>query len=198
VKCTKVGVLLMCLAFLSACETSPKKAAVLIPPLPTETAQAPVFSETLKAEFARANQLFSTGDFKQAKTLYQKLLDIEPRMSGAYVNLGLIAQRSDELEEARTLFEQALSINPRNPHANMALALGYLKEGDFDRAEQGFKRVLVLDATHANAHYNLAVLYELYRQDFAQAIEHYNGYLAHTSDANTDTVRRWIKLLERK
>src|SRR5688500_18668115 len=57
------------------------------------------------------------GKLKEAKTVFEGLVALDPHDAYFHLALGSIAQRDDELEEADERYTRALEINPYSPHA---------------------------------------------------------------------------------
>lgn len=159
--------------------------------------ERPVLSENLAADYQEALNFMQQGRYAAAKTSFERLLSIEPRLAGAHTNLGIIFQHNNDSVSARAEFERALALNPRNAGALAALGSMAIKNGEYRKAESLLLEAVDIDASLTVAHYNLGVLYELYLQNKSGAIEHYERYVLLSPDRDTKTVARWIKLLER-
>ena len=66
----------------------------------------------IKLELQEAVLLHQSGQLKQAATIYQQVLDIEPENANAWHLLGLVSHQSGQSETAITLIKQALNISP--------------------------------------------------------------------------------------
>jgi tetratricopeptide (TPR) repeat protein len=157
----------------------------------------PQLSPEQEANYQKAVESLRQGDLPSAKRGFLTLLSAEPRLAGAQVNLGIIAQREGDKETAIYAFNQALGLNPRNADALAALGVIALEKGEYRKAESLLLEAVDLAPGLAIAHYNLGVLYELYLQEESDAIDHYKRYVALSSDEDVKTVTRWLKLLER-
>lgn len=92
-----------------------------------------------------AVELIDTGDAEQlaqAKELLESLLEQDPRMDGAYVELARIAMKSnwspEGLHQAETLLGSALQIRPDSANAKVLLGYVYTHQRRFDKAEALF------------------------------------------------------------
>ena len=65
------------------------------------------------------------------------------------------------------------------------------------RRSVAYEQAIDADPAYAPAQLNLGVLYDLYLWDAARALEHYDRYLALTTD-NDDKVKRWVAELRRR
>jgi lipoprotein NlpI len=71
------------------------------------------------------------------------------------------------------------------------------ERGDFKSAKQNYQQALKIDTHYAKAHLNLGILADLYLQDYALALDHFEQYqaLQKTPDKR---VKGWITDLERR
>ena len=90
-------------------------------------------------------------------------------------------------------------------------ALRFMEQKNFADAESIFNKLIKSQPELTGAYVNLGaikkadnkpdeagVLYELYLQDYALAVQHYKRYITLSSAEDVETVKRWILLLERK
>ena len=151
-----------------------------------------------QAHFEKALGYMEAKSYDQAVIIFNQLLTTYPKLAGAYVNLALISQNNSDDEQAQFYYKKALEINPNNVEALIQFAVHSQKSGEFKESERYLLTAEALDKSNETVQYNLAVLYELYLQDFDEAIDHYKNYIVLSSNSDTETVERWIKLLERK
>lgn len=189
-----IGFLVLCSLF--ACSGAPKKPAVVIEQTPKDA--LPVLTETEKQTYRKALDFMAQQSFDKAETLFAELLKTQPKLTGAYVNLAVIKKHNKQVDKAEQLLGQALSINPNFIEALLQQALIYQDKGEFSKAEELLRRAEAIEPNHPLVNYNLGVLYELYLQDYALAIKHYQRYVSVSKADDVETVQRWIMLLERK
>lgn len=190
--------MLLCLlaGLLVACAGNEPKPEVQIAKPVVSTGKPALTPEELAAWNA-ALALMQKGDAPAATAAFQALLTRQPRLAGAYVNLGLLAEQRQDAELARQHYQQALSINPANDVALMQLALLDQAQGKFRESEAGLLKAESVNGNNASVHYNLGVLYELYLQNPGQAVKHYRRYVELSNSEDKALVERWILLLER-
>ncbi len=174
------------------------KKATVKPVVKASVGAAPVMTPAHQQDFSTALAAMKSGDSDTAKALFTALIASYPTLAGAHVNLGLIALKEQNAPQAVERFNRALSINPQNVAALTQRGLLSMQRGAFREAEQDLLLAVTVMPDFHLAHYNLGVLYELYLQDYDAAIEHYEHYVAQSKEQDVDTVKRWIKLLERK
>ena len=151
-----------------------------------------------KASYQEALTFMLEENYAQAEVLFNALVEKQPRLTGAYVNLGVIKKNAKQLESAKQLFSKALEINPNFIDALLQQALIFQDSGEFTKAEDLLRRAEAIQPEHPLVNYNLGVLYELYLQDYPLAIKHYERYVSVSKAEDVEIVKRWIQLLERK
>lgn len=184
-----VGLLVACAG------NDPKPEAQLAQPV--ASSGKPVLTPEEQAAWNAALALMQKGDAPAAVSAFQAILTRQPRLAGAYVNLGILAEQRQDAAQARQLYQQALGINPANDVALMQLALLDQAQGKFREAEAGLLKVASINGNNASVHYNLGVLYELFLQNPGQALKHYRRYVELSNSEDKALVERWILLLER-
>jgi|TARA_R110002049_G_scaffold4967_1_gene34696 Tfp pilus assembly protein PilF len=195
-QCFKHLSILFVLTLLVACSGTPKKPVIVIEKISVNT--LPVLSEAEKASYQKALKFLSQEEFSQAELLFNDLVEKQPMLTGAFVNLGVIKKKSGQLEEAKTFFLKALEINPNFIDALLQQSLMYQDSGEFTKAEDLLRRAEAVQPNHPLVNYNLGVLYELYLQEYSLAIKYYQRYISVSNADDVEMVKRWVQLLERK
>lgn len=95
--------------------------------------------------FARANEEFAAGRYREAANLYQQLIDSGTTSATLFYNLGNAWFRAGEPGRAILNYERALALQPHHPEAKTNLALVrekarglQLKQNRIDRATARF------------------------------------------------------------
>lgn len=145
-------------------------------------------------EYQQGIDALSARDLDKAKRLFGQFIQKNPSLSGAYVNLALIAFREEDYEIANKLVDQAINLNPQQAPAYHLRAQLHLKNGEIKPARQDYLKAIELRPGYTNAHYNLALLYDVFLQELALAIEHYSIYLS-LLDKEDQTTQEWINHL---
>ncbi len=195
---------------LAACSTAPGKPdpaeedtaeATALPPGPiTENPylrRTPNVSAAARELFEQAAAAMDNGDLARAEELFTVMTQRHPRLSGPWVNLGLIHQQRGDETAAENAFNQAIAINANNLTAYNQLALLYRESGDFDQAEVLYQQALARWPHHPDSHRNLGILYDLYLGRREQALLHYRAY-QQLQDEPDREVAGWIVDLERQ
>jgi tetratricopeptide (TPR) repeat protein len=95
----------------------------------------------------------------EARSAYERALELDPRHADAHVNLGRILHDAGDPRAAESHYRAALEAGP---HATAAFDLGVALEdqGRLDESANAYDRALVWDPDLVDAHYNLARLLE--------------------------------------
>lgn len=127
----------------------------------------------------------------------QKVAQMDERISGPWVNIGMAHKNLGEIVKARTAFNQALKINPNNPYALNQLAIMNREDGKFELAEKLYMKALSTYPDYKNAHLNLAILCDVYLRKIDCALGHYQEYL-NLSGGQDKQVTGWMSQLEKQ
>lgn len=149
------------------------------------------------ADYARSLSLMQAGNDAEALALLRQIGTKVPQFSGPLVNQGLILLRQEKYAEAETALREALKVNARNPYANNLLGIALRQQGKFTEARSAYQAALAIDPNYAKAHFNLGVLADLYMQDLALALSHYEKYQALQSQPDP-AVANWIVDLQKR
>tara|TARA_R110002072_G_scaffold172728_1_gene326966 strand:- start:46786 stop:47349 length:564 start_codon:yes stop_codon:yes gene_type:complete len=187
---------MVCFLLLMACGSASKKPVIIIDK--TIPKAQIVLTEEQKQSYQKALRFMEQKNFADAESIFNKLIKSQPELTGAYVNLGAIKKADNKPDEAEGFFTSALKINPNFIDALLQQALIFQDKGEFTKAEDLLRRAEAINPDHPLVNYNLGVLYELYLQDYALAVQHYKRYITLSSAEDVETVKRWILLLERK
>lgn len=93
-------------------------------------------SPSLEETFHQAQAASSKKDYAQAEKLYRQILDADPTLLAARVNLGLAYYWQRKNREALGEFQRALQASPREFSAQLFSGLAYLDLGEYDRAQR--------------------------------------------------------------
>jgi Flp pilus assembly protein TadD len=121
----------------------------------------------------------------------------EPGLAGPHANLGILYARTGRPAQALESFQQAIRLNPDRAVYYNELGMLSRREGRFDEARRYYAKALDLDPNYAYAHLNIGILYDLYLQDTAKAMQHYQRYRELTP-SEAGTVAKWIADLQQR
>jgi tetratricopeptide (TPR) repeat protein len=191
-----IAVFLMLQLFTACSQKSTPPPTVETVPVKVQP-QTPVVEEkAIDAEmYQQGLDALALNDFSSARKFFQQFIKDNPGLSGAYTNLALIDYKQGNYDQALKLIEIAISINPQKAAAFHLRAQLYLQQGKIKLARDDYQRAIKLKPDYSNAHYNLALLYDIYLQEIALAIEQYNIYLSLTTEKDSAT-REWVNHLK--
>ncbi len=109
--------------------------------------------------WTRALNAHHQQDTGRAVELYKAALELDPKLFGAWHNLGLAARREGDLATAQQAFEQALELRPEWTDSTFMLAVVLHERGDDEAAAKRLDTLLSTQPRHVRAHYLLAVIY---------------------------------------
>ena len=141
---------------------------------------APKPSIDVAAAFSSATARYSQGQFKEAASLYRKILAVEPAHFDSNHMLGVLRARQGRYEEAAEALANALKAMPHNAEAlsnygNVLTVLGHLEE-----ALMAYEAALTLKPVPVFWFNRGLVLMRLQR--FADAVASYDRALAQAPD----------------
>jgi len=150
-----------------------------------------------QAEFAQAVQALRSHRDDDAVRILTGLTRRYPTLAGPFTNLGLLYIRQGKFKEAKQALLQATTIRPNDAVAYNHLGVAYRELGEFKQARQAYEQALKLKPDYADAHLNFGILYDVYLNDLAQALAHYEKYQALSSSPDAK-VAKWIIDLKRR
>jgi tetratricopeptide (TPR) repeat protein len=126
-----------------------------------------------RALFKRALDAMEEQRWEEASLDLQSLLALNPLLSGAQLNLGIVYQHQKQFELAEESFEAAVAANDKNYRAYNQWAMLKRQQGEFREAERLYLQALAVWPYYADGHRNIAILYDLYLSKPALALEHF-------------------------
>lgn len=150
-----------------------------------------------KDDYLAALKLLKNKRYKKAYAAFEKIRIAAPEFSGPLVNQGIILTQLKKYKASEKTLLAAIKVNPDNPLTFNLLGISYRYQGKFKQAKQAYNNALLLDNFYSKAHFNLAVLAELYLQDYHLALHHFKQYQA-TLVKPDKSVKRWIKDISRR
>ena len=137
----------------------------------------------------------NNNELAKAEKLFISMSERQPNIAGSWANLALISIKEDNLAQAEVYAKTALEKNPNMPQAlNLSCYLAQ-KKGAINIAKSYYLQAISHKSDYALAHYNLALVYDVYLQDIAKAIEHYQFYLAYNEQQDENT-ENWLEGLQ--
>ncbi|MEZ4601566.1 MAG: tetratricopeptide repeat protein [Syntrophotaleaceae bacterium] len=142
------------------------------------------------ADFERAVVLMNQADYSGAIALLEKVVEKFPENTAARINLGMACARNGQAEQAETHLQKALTLFPGHPVACNEYGLLLRKAGRFAEARTIYEQALAKFPEYLPVHKNLGILCDIYLNDPACAVGHYEIYSEATPQ--DDQIRIWI------
>jgi len=156
-------------------------------------AQGPANCQTVEqqesAHFHSGQEALKQGDLIQATKEFKKVLDLDPSLFQARVNLGLAYHARGEYNLAASNLSIALRQSPNLPGPTVILGIDYLKLGEPEKAIPVLQQALRLEPSNLEGRQALARCY-LAKADFRQTADEYREL----ASLNPDKAEAWFKL----
>ena len=194
------AVLAMVLSVLAGCATDGKvKALVAHEPSVARLddgregfiiTEIPKMDDASRRDFDRAVAMLKDQDYGQAIDLLEKVIEQSPGVTAPYIDIAIAYQRIGKPEQAEEHLKTALKLFPEHPVACNEYGLLYRRTGRFAEARAIYEKAIARFPDYYPAHRNLGILCDLYLNDPACALEHYEIY----SEARPEDkpVKLWI------
>lgn len=138
--------------------------------------ETPQMDNGSRRDFDRAVVLLNEGEYNQAIELLEKIIEQSPGVTAPYINMAIAYRRLGKLEQAEEHLKTALVLFPEHPVACNEYGLLYRQTGRFSEARAIYEKVLARFPEYYPVHRNLGILCDLYLNDPACALEHYEIY----------------------
>ncbi|MGH1470453.1 MAG: tetratricopeptide repeat protein [Cellvibrionaceae bacterium] len=147
--------------------------------------------------FNNAISAMQQENWQRAEVLLQQLTTEYPKLSGPFLNLGIVYRKLDRQEDAETAFNNSIKANSLNLDAYNQLGLLLREEGRFGDAETQYKKAIAVWPKHAASHKNIGILYDLYMGDLNKALNHFEIFQYLQSEPDRQ-MAGWIIDLKRR
>ncbi|KZD03305.1 MULTISPECIES: tetratricopeptide repeat protein [Thalassospira] len=98
---------------------------------------------------------FGLKKFDLAEQSFRKAVELEPEITQAHANLGVLLYQQERLQAALEAFANAIKTNPQYAEGYNSIGGIYHKLGKFDAAEKYFVGAIQANKNYAEAYYNL-------------------------------------------
>ena len=205
--CAGFALLGMVLSILSGCATEGKvNPAAVVPEPPVVRGpsvarledgregfiimEVPQMDEASRKDFERAVAMLNDQEYARAIELLEKIIGESPGVTAPYINMAIACQHLGKPEQAEDYLKSALSLVPGHPVASNEYGLLYRKTGRFAEARAIYEKALSIFPDYYPVHKNLGILCDLYMNDPACALDHYEIYSA--ANPENKQVKSWI------
>ena len=140
--------------------------------------------------FDQAVALIHQQAFNQAIDLLEPMVAQSPGVTAPHINLAMAYEAIGEKEKAKAQLQKALALVPDHPVACNMYGLLCRKNGDFAEARESYEKAIASFPEYYPIHRNLGILCDLYLNDPACALRHYERYSA--ARPEDQQVKLWI------
>jgi len=133
-------------------------------------------------------------DFEAAVAAFNEVVEAGPTITAPYLDLAIALRLAGSEEDVEPYLQQALEYVPGHPLVSQEYGLRLRREGRFDEARGVYVAGLKAFPEYYPLRKNLAILCDLYLNDFDCALENYQAYReARPDDTQTEI---WITELQ--
>ena len=152
--------------------------------------EVPQMDEASQNDFERANAMMKEQDYGQAIDILGKIIEKSPGVTAPYIDIAIAYRLIGKPEKAEEPLKTALQLVPDHPVASNEYGLLCRKAGRFADARAIYESAIARFTDYYPLHRNLGILCDLYLDDPASALEHYEIY----SEAKPEDkqVKMWI------
>ena len=147
-------------------------------------------SGAVRSDYESAIRMLQQQRHEEGIALLVKVTETVPAAIAPHIDLGIAYGLTGDLDRAEASLNRALQLDPGHPIAHNELGMVYRRKGQFAAARESYEKALQLFPSFHFAHRNLAILCDLYLQDFGCALEHYEAYSRIAPD--DAEVVKWI------
>lgn len=129
-------------------------------------------SDSPDVHYGLATVCFLQSDLASAAYHFKEVTRLDPLRAGAYINLGAVYNRLNQLDEAIPVLRRGIQLDINRAEGYYNLGLVYKRKGQPELAIQAYREATRVNPRMADAHYNLGNLYTE-REQYGLAIAHY-------------------------
>ena len=138
--------------------------------------EVPQMDDASRRDFERAVAMLNDQDYSHAIELLEKIIAQSPGVTAPYINAAIAYRAIGKPDLAEAHLNTALELVPGHPVACNEYGLLYRKSGRFAEARAIYEASLTNFPDYYPVHKNLGILCDLYLNDLACALEHYEIY----------------------
>ena len=134
------------------------------------TAAAARDGVAVPASFSQGEAALQNGELDKAEAAFRQALAANPKLAGAYANLGVICMRRKQWSLALENLHKAERLAPEIAGIRLNIGLAYFRQNDFSAAIAPFESVVRAQPDSLQARYLLGLCY-FFTDRFANATE---------------------------
>lgn len=184
---------ILSITLLSACAQTAEKTSAM--PVEASTQGSITVSKDDSETYEHGLIALNNNDDAKAEKIFNGFLEDKPELAGPYTNLALIYFKKKEYEKSLQFVNKALQRDPKQAQAYQLRAQIFVTQRKINDAKNDYLHAIELKPDYINAQYNLALLYDIYLQEIALAIKHYEIYLSLIKKPDVQT-KEWMQHLK--
>jgi Tfp pilus assembly protein PilF len=152
--------------------------------------EVPKMDEASHRDFDHAVAMMKEQNYDQAIGLLEKVIKQSPGVTAPYIDIAIAYEHINKLEQAEKYLKTALELFPDHPVVCNEYGLLYRRTGRFAEARAIYEKAIARFPDYYPLHRNLGILCDLYLNDPACALEHYEIYSK--AEPGNKKVKAWI------
>lgn len=129
------------------------------------------------------------GKVDKAIQYLEEAVQVDPALSGAYTNLGILYLRRGEVERAIKMFKKNIQLKPDSINSHLELAQAYILQGEMEEAAKEYRKVLSLNPKDYRGIRGLGYIYR--KQGL---LDKAIGWLRMAAESNPDDLNTHFNL----
>jgi len=138
--------------------------------------EIPHMDETSRRDFEVAVAMLNDHEYDRAIEILEKVIEQSPGVTAPYIDIAIAYRCVGKLKQAEENLKIALQLVPEHPVACNEYGLLYRTTGRFAEARAIYEKAIARFPDYYPVHRNLGILCDLYLNDPACALDHYEIY----------------------
>jgi tetratricopeptide (TPR) repeat protein len=153
--------------------------------------EIPHMDETSRRDFEVAVAMLNDQEYDRAIEILEKVIEQSPGVTAPYIDIAIAYRYVGKLKQAEENLKIALQLVPEHPVACNEYGLLYRKTGRFAEARAIYEKAIARFPDYYPVHRNLGILCDLYLNDPACALDHYEIYSKAVPE--DQQVKLWVE-----